>query len=54
MKTSVAKSPRKRRFKKPSQSEIKKWLVKLKNFGAEPLFPNGRKERKPTINKIFD
>jgi antitoxin VapB len=30
------------------------WLSDLKKMGAEPLFPKGRKQRKPPIRRIFD
>jgi antitoxin VapB len=38
----------------PIVSDPAEWLAKLKRFGADPLFPKGRKQRKPRIRRIFD
>jgi antitoxin VapB len=35
-------------------SDPVQWLAELKKFGAEPLFPKGRKQRKPPVRRIFD
>jgi antitoxin VapB len=37
----------------PIAPDPAQWLADLKKFGAEPLFPKGRKQRKPSIRRIF-
>jgi antitoxin VapB len=38
----------------PLISDPAEWLDGLKRFGAEPLFPKGRKQPKPPVRRIFD
>jgi antitoxin VapB len=38
----------------PLISDPVEWLAGLKRFGALPLFPKGRKQRKPPIRRYFD
>ena len=38
----------------PLISDPAEWLAGLKRFGAEPLFPKGRKQPKPPVRRIFD
>jgi len=38
----------------PMSSDPAEWLAELKQFGAMPLFPKGRKQGKPAIRRYFD
>jgi antitoxin VapB len=38
----------------PVNSDPAEWLAGLKQFGALPLFPKGRKQKKPPIRRYFD
>jgi antitoxin VapB len=38
----------------PMIADPAKWLANLKEFDADPLFPKGRKQRKPMVRRMFD
>ena len=38
----------------PVMPDPEEWLAGLKQFNALPLFPKGRKQKKPPIRRYFD